>query len=88
MTLAQTVVDKIEEFCNLSLDNDEQHVELREYQISKVETDLNFLKLLLSSLQSHEPFPNVGEMKLIANGVTGNDKINFHHAYKILVSMK
>lgn len=64
LTLAHTVVDTIEEFCNLRLDNDYQHVELRDSRISRDETDP---KLLSSWLQSHDPFPNVREIMSIAN---------------------
>lgn len=66
---------------NSASSNDYQHAELRGSRISRDETDP---KLLSSWLQSHDPFPNVGEIMSIANRVTdANYKSNCHHAYEI-----
>ncbi|KYN19380.1 Cytochrome P450 4C1 [Trachymyrmex cornetzi] len=76
MPPAHNVTEQLERFCKLSLDNCEQHVEMRD--MARDDTDL---QRLLQWLESHKSFPTTKEIMSIATGVTGDETINCHDAY-------
>ncbi|KAL6438744.1 hypothetical protein ACFW04_004618 [Cataglyphis niger] len=67
-------------FCGFSFHSGEQHVDARK---SRTKRDVEDVHKLLDWFNSHNPFPIVKKIMLIATGVTGNEKINCHDACKI-----
>lgn len=82
------VSNNMEEFCNVTFTTAEQHVDSREYRITRDVADLEKLNIFF---KNYDPFPETEKLKSIFSGIIGTDAVNCHQAYeegkKSLISM-
>lgn len=80
MTTMIDISQQIEQFCGVSFDTTEQHIDAR---TSRVSRDTNDVKKFLDWFTYHDSFPVVENVMPISTGVIGDEKINCHLAYDI-----
>jgi len=77
---ASNISESLENFYQISFHSGEQHVDAR---ISRIKRDNVDIQKILQWLDCHYPFAFIEKIMSIASGVTGDEKINCHAAYRI-----
>lgn len=80
MIRLQDVCEQITEYCNLSMDTSEQHIDYRD---SRIQRDNEDLEKVDNWFATHDFILDRSELICIANGKVASDNINCHRAFEI-----
>lgn len=80
MIRLQDVCEQITEYCNITMDTSEQHIDYRDARVQRDNEDLEKFDNWLSS---HDFILNNTELICIANGIVASDLVNCHRAFEI-----
>lgn len=79
MPAAFTIMEQLEDYCEIRTANSEQHVDLKPSRIARDEQDI---EKLMFWLDSHNPFDCRNSLVSLSSGVIGGPFINCHMAYE------
>lgn len=79
MPAAFTIMEQLEDYCEIRSSNSEQHVEVERSRIVRDEQDI---EKLMFWLDSHNPFDNRSSLVSLSSGVIGGPFINCHMAFE------